>query len=78
MPISSVRALVDRPLCIQGNLNPEFIVGKPDAAIQATQQILKDNAGDLGHIFNLGHGITPDAQIDTLAAVLDTVVHSGV
>jgi len=78
MPISSVRALIDRPLCIQGNLNPEFIVGKPDAAIQATQQILKDNAGDLGHIFNLGHGITPDAQIDTLAAVLDTVVHSGV
>jgi uroporphyrinogen decarboxylase len=78
MPISTVRALVDRPLCIQGNLNPEFIVGKPDAAIQATQQILKDNAGDLGHIFNLGHGITPDAQIDTLAAVLDTVVHSGV
>ena len=78
MPISNVRALIDRPLCIQGNLNPEFIVGKPDAAIQATQQILKDNAGDLGHIFNLGHGITPDAQIDTLTAVLDTVVHSGV
>ena len=78
MPISNVRALVDRPICIQGNLNPEFIVGKPDVAIQETQKILNDNAGDLGHIFNLGHGITPDAQIDTLAAVLDTVVHSGV
>jgi uroporphyrinogen decarboxylase len=53
-------------------------VGDPSRAAQETQKILKDNAGDIGHIFNLGHGITPDAQIDTLSAVLDTIVHSGV
>jgi uroporphyrinogen decarboxylase len=78
MPISKVRALVDRPICIQGNLDPQFITGEPSIAIRETQKILKDNAGDVGHIFNLGHGIAPDAKIDTLSAVLDTIVTSGV
>lgn len=74
MPLSHVRALAGRPICLQGNLNPEFIVGSPEMAVQATKAILADNAGDPGHIFNLGHGITPDAKIETLQAVLDTVV----
>lgn len=78
MPLSQVRASAGRPLCLQGNLDPVFIVGEAAPAILETQKILKDNAGDPGHIFNLGHGITPDAQIDTLAAVLDTIMHSGV
>ena len=42
------------------------------------QAVLADNAGDLGHIFNLGHGITPQARIETFQAVVDTVVASGV
>jgi uroporphyrinogen decarboxylase len=73
MPLSQVRALAGRPLCLQGNLDPEFIVGSPEAAVQATKAILADNAGDPGHIFNLGHGITPQAKIETLQAVLDAV-----
>lgn len=77
MPLSRVRALAGRPLCLQGNLDPEFIVGSPEAAVKATKAILIDNAGDPGHIFNLGHGITPDAKIETLQAVLDTVVNQG-
>ncbi len=77
MALSRVRALAGRPLCLQGNLDPEFIVGSPEAAVKATKAILIDNAGDPGHIFNLGHGITPDAKIETLQAVLDTVVNQG-
>lgn len=77
MPLSKVRVLAGRPICLQGNLDPEFIVGSPEAAVKATKAILIDNAGDPGHIFNLGHGITPDAKIETLQAVLDTVVNQG-
>ena len=78
MSLSHVRALAGRPLCLQGNLDPEFIVGSPEAAVQATKAILADNAGDPGHIFNLGHGITPQAKIETLQAVLDAVVSGRV
>ena len=73
MPLSQVRALADRPICLQGNLDPEFMIGEPLAAAAAVRAILKDNAADPGHIFNLGHGITPQARIETFQAVVDEV-----
>jgi uroporphyrinogen decarboxylase len=78
MPLSQVRQLAGRPICLQGNLDPEFMTGEPAAAAAATKAVLADNAGDLGHIFNLGHGITPQARIETFQAVVDAVVASGV
>jgi uroporphyrinogen decarboxylase len=78
MPLSQVRQLAGRPICLQGNLDPEFMTGEPAAAAAATNAVLADNAGDPGHIFNLGHGITPQARIETFQAVVDTVVASGV
>ncbi|GDY18614.1 uroporphyrinogen decarboxylase [Verrucomicrobiota bacterium] len=74
MPLSQVRRLAGRPLCLQGNLDPEFMVGEPAAAHAATMEVIADNAGDPGHIFNLGHGITPQARVETFQAVLDAVV----
>ena len=78
MPLSQVRALAGRPICLQGNLDPTYMPGEPAAAASAVRAILQDNAGDPGHIFNLGHGITPDARIETFQAVVDEVVASGV
>lgn len=77
MPLSKVRSLVGRPVCLQGNLDPEFMSGEPEAAVNATRLIIKDNANDPGHIFNLGHGITPQARIETVEAVINAVVNSG-
>ena len=78
MPLSQVRRLAGRPICLQGNLDPEFMVGEPAAAHAAAREVLAENAGDPGHIFNLGHGITPQARIESFQAVLDAVVASGV
>jgi uroporphyrinogen decarboxylase len=77
LPLSKVRALAGRPLCLQGNLDPEWMTREPEAAAEAARAVLADNAGDPGHIFNLGHGITPDARIETVAAVVGAVVGSG-
>ena len=77
MPLSRVRARVGRPICLQGNLDPEFMVGTPEAAVNAAQLIIADNGNDPGHIFNLGHGITPQARIETVEAVISAVVGSG-
>ena len=47
--------------------------GSPKAAQEAAEHVLR-NAGNLpGHIFNLGHGFSPGAQIDCVEAVLRTV-----
>ena len=77
LPLSRVRALAGRPLCLQGNLDPEWMTRGPEEAAAAARAVLADNAGDPGHIFNLGHGITPEARIETVAAVVAAVVGSG-
>jgi len=77
LPLSRVRALAGRPICLQGNLDPEWMTREPEAAAEAARAVIADNAGDPGHIFNLGHGITPEARIETFAAVVDAVVRSG-
>ena len=77
LPLSRVRGLAGRPICLQGNLDPEWMTREPEAAAAAARAMLADNAGDPGHIFNLGHGITPEARIETVAAVVGAVVASG-
>ena len=77
LPLSRVRGLAGRPICLQGNLDPEWMTREPEAAAAAARAVLADNAGDPGHIFNLGHGITPEARIETVAAVVGAVVASG-
>ena len=54
----------------QGNLDPSRMHGSPEAATLAAKRVL-DEAGDApGHVFNLGHGFAPGAQIDCVEAVL--------
>ena len=37
------------------------------------QRVLDAAAGRPGHIFNLGHGITPETPVDNVKAVTDHV-----
>ena len=58
--------------CVQGNLAPEHMVTGGQALIAATRHVVK--AFSKGpHIFNLGHGITPDANPDHVQLMIDTV-----
>jgi uroporphyrinogen decarboxylase len=62
--------------CVQGNLAPEHMVKGGDALVQATQHVVR--AFSKGpHIFNLGHGITPDASPDHVQLMIDTVRGAG-
>jgi uroporphyrinogen decarboxylase len=58
--------------CVQGNLSPDHMVtGGPDL-VRATRRVV--HAFQAGpHIFNLGHGITPDANPDHVQLMIDTV-----
>lgn len=59
---------------IQGNLDPAILTTTPEATREATRQILDSMAGRPGHIFNLGHGITPQAHLACVEALVQTVV----
>jgi uroporphyrinogen decarboxylase len=58
--------------CVQGNLAPEHMVTGGEALIRETRRVVQ--AFSKGpHIFNLGHGITPDANPDNVQLMIDTV-----
>ena len=63
---------VQRDGCVQGNLAPHHMVTGGQPLIDATSQIVQTFAGG-PHIFNLGHGITPDADPDNVSLMVETV-----
>ena len=58
--------------CIQGNLNPKHMVTGGKALLQETTKIL-DCFSNGPHIFNLGHGITPDGKPENLQLMIDKI-----
>ncbi|WBU65146.1 uroporphyrinogen decarboxylase [Paracoccus aerodenitrificans] len=58
--------------CVQGNLAPGHMVTGGQALIDETRAIVQAFRGG-PHIFNLGHGITPDADPENVALMIETV-----
>ncbi len=58
--------------CVQGNLASSHMVTGGQALVDETRAIVKALSGG-PHIFNLGHGITPDADPDNVALMIETV-----
>ena len=58
--------------CVQGNLAPEHMVTGGQALIDATRDVV-DAFRHGPHIFNLGHGVTPDANPDNVSLMVETV-----
>lgn len=58
---------------IQGNLDPAAL-SAPPAEIHRRVRVIHDAVGGrTGHVFNLGHGITPDTPISGVEAYLEAV-----
>ena len=60
-------------LALQGNLDPALLTASPSVAIEQTQRLLDGMRDRNGFIFNLGHGVPPNAYIETIAAIAQTV-----
>lgn len=58
---------------VQGNLDPVLINTTPEIVDREAKKILTDMKGHTGHIFNLGHGIMPQAKIECMAQLVETV-----
>lgn len=58
--------------CVQGNLASSHMVTGGQALVDETRAIVDAFKGG-PHIFNLGHGITPDADPENVQLMIDTV-----
>lgn len=65
-------AEVQKDGCVQGNLDPRLLVRGGEALTTETRRIARAFAGG-PHIFNLGHGITPDADPDNVSRMLAAI-----
>jgi uroporphyrinogen decarboxylase len=76
VPLDVARGRVGPQHAVQGNLDPALCVAPWPVVEAATRQVLADGAADgtgTGHVFNLGHGVLPEADIGILGAVVDLV-----
>ncbi|TQM92173.1 uroporphyrinogen decarboxylase [Roseinatronobacter monicus] len=58
--------------CVQGNLASSHMVTGGQALVDATERVVRAFRGG-PHIFNLGHGITPDGDPENVALMIETV-----
>jgi uroporphyrinogen decarboxylase len=64
---------LDRAVAVQGNLDPA-VLSAPWEVVEAEADRVLARAGSRdGHIFNLGHGVPPDTDPDTLRRLVDLV-----
>jgi len=65
-------------VALQGNMDPAMLYGSPDAVRAQARAVLDSyrdgNGGSReGHVFNLGHGMSPDMNPEHVAALVDEV-----
>jgi uroporphyrinogen decarboxylase len=72
--MTDARKLIPENIGLQGNLPPSLISdATPEVVARETKIILETMRGRAGHIFNLGHGLTPGAKLENIAALVATV-----
>ncbi len=72
--LAEARKLIPEGIGLQGNLAPTLMVeATPEVVAQETRAVLEAMRGRAGHIFNLGHGLTPGAKLENIAALVESV-----
>lgn len=71
--LAAARIAVADRVALQGNLDPSALLAPADVLRAETLRVLKSFGAGNGHVFNLGHGITPDVDPERVAVLVDTV-----
>ena len=58
---------------MQGTLDPIALTAPAEVLDRMVREVLDDAGPAPGHVFNLGHGIQPDASIDSVLRLVDSV-----
>lgn len=71
--IAEARRRVGDKVALQGNMDPAVLYASPDVIRAEVARILADYGQGTGHIFNLGHGITPQVDPEHAGAFIRAV-----
>ena len=73
IPLDDAWRRIGATRAIQGNLDPAVLLAPPAERDRQVRDILKRAGGQPGHIFNLGHGVLPETDVQAVRAVVDLV-----
>ena len=76
VPIDTAWQRLGHNVAIQGNLDPAALLADIELLKSFTADILRRIGGRKGHIFNLGHGMLPDASPETVTELVKFIHHS--
>ncbi len=71
--IQGARSRVGDRVALQGNMDPSMLFASPGRIREEVAAILAGYGAGSGHVFNLGHGITPGVNPDNVTAFVDAV-----
>jgi uroporphyrinogen decarboxylase len=71
--IKAARAQIGERVALQGNMDPSMLFASPARIRREVDAILAGFGHGSGHVFNLGHGITPGVNPDHVTAFVEAV-----
>ncbi|HET9650309.1 MAG TPA: uroporphyrinogen decarboxylase [Microlunatus sp.] len=77
LPLAEASARVGDSYAVQGNLDPALLGAPWPVLSERVRRVLRSGAQAPGHVFNLGHGVPPDADPEVLTRIADLVHREG-
>ena len=71
--LGRARGRIGERCALQGNMDPALLSARPQRIREEAALLLKRYGRGSGHVFNLGHGITPDVDPANVATLVDAV-----
>lgn len=73
VPLDEAWTAIGPDLGIQGNLDPGICLASFEVVAERAREVLRRAGGRPGHVFNLGHGVLPETDPDTLSRLVELV-----
>jgi uroporphyrinogen decarboxylase len=77
LPLAEASFRVGHRYALQGNLDPAVLSASWSVLSDRVREVITSGAAAPGHIFNLGHGVPPDADPAVLASIVELVHNEG-
>lgn len=71
--LGEARQRVGHHVALQGNLDPTVLLTSKECIREQVKKVLASFGSGSGHIFNLGHGITPDVPPEHVSAMIEAI-----
>jgi uroporphyrinogen decarboxylase len=71
--LADVASRLPQTVAVQGNLDPFLLTTNPEAVASEVRRILGEMRGRSGHVFNLGHGVPPNAKLENIQSLVDAL-----